>query len=424
MLRNLDWDDLLAYNTLKTVRVRDRRLGLLYYSLILAIIVYVIYNIIVRQLFLTKEPITGGSVRSTVQLPQTFKTPSYCPVPYPCLYLSPTQLVPVQEDGTVFVTSRVTITNATSVAADCNVSTPSRPECIPQFPTTNSATYYAAGIEDYSIMLEHTVKGWKLSTSTRNGELKGELLNSKDVPTRKYLPYGSSSSDISAAKKDGTSDVVVRAIDMPGDVMTVSDILAAADVVDQHGRPTLDVDSKSPGAKPGEQIRSSGLQIIVFITYENRLMKPSELKYTYKASRINGSESKILQDFNIAGNNGGNILQEWNRHGVQIKFVQTGTLGQFELLNVLSNVAGAFALTGTATIIVELLMLRLLPQRHIYQKYKYQVTDDFTDLRKRGRSASMTRRTSDAHQSNSSDMRQVELQMEEEEEEQQQQQHR
>jgi hypothetical protein len=79
----------------------------------------------------------------------------------------------------------------------------------------------------------------------------------------------------------------------------------------------------SPGAKKGETNRQAGLVLIVFIDYTNRLTSINELSYTYKAFAVAGAENK---KFHLDISSDGSNVTEFNRHGIRIVFVPTGTL--------------------------------------------------------------------------------------------------
>lgn len=70
-----------------------------------------------------------------------------------------------------------------------------------------------------------------------------------------------------------------------------------------------------------------------------------------------------------------------NRHGLRIVFVQTGLIGAFSFITLLVNLVSGVVLIKVATTIVDLVAIRLLPQRSYYKQYKYEETVDFSDLR-------------------------------------------
>ncbi|KAJ3042813.1 cytochrome c oxidase subunit 1 [Rhizophlyctis rosea] len=177
------------------------------------------------------------------------------------------------------------------------------------------------------------------------------------------------------------SDTVLKSFDqayrisnnasrIPGDVVTVQQMLDAS-LVD------LDAKSEAIAVNTGETIRSAGIVITVVIDYKNRATEYSELTYKYRPSKVANQEFKALQNMMLPNGTNLNI----NRHGVRIVFVQTGSIGTFDFLTLLKNLVAAFALLSVARLVVEKAMLWILPMRHVYKNYKFESTDDFSDIR-------------------------------------------
>ncbi|KAJ3358845.1 cytochrome c oxidase subunit 1 [Allomyces javanicus] len=383
--RGCELDEIFAYNTFKTVKVRDRRLGLLHYTLILGIMGYIVATIIVKQLYLSTEEVTGGSVRTTILPPANLSTPDYCRTnadKAPCVFLTAGQVMPQQEEAAMFITTRLTATNASAVPDSCIVppGTPPGltldPACLPQFPKAGAALYYAAAVEDYTIMVEHTVRGYKTDISSRNGDLKGIMMNSRGTPIRAYAPSNISRDEQQAiARELKGAPVVVRPANIAGDIFTVRDVLNAAGIT------SLDAPSVSPSAYPGETLRHSGVVVIVMIEYANELFHPRVIRYNYRISTMTGAEAKQVSMIQVPGNGTSPILQQWSRHGIRIKFVQTGKVGEFELIAVLTSLVASLALFRLAVMLVEIIMIYILPERDTYRSYKYDITEDFSILR-------------------------------------------
>ncbi|KAJ3056249.1 cytochrome c oxidase subunit 1 [Rhizophlyctis rosea] len=157
---------------------------------------------------------------------------------------------------------------------------------------------------------------------------------------------------------------------IPGDVITVQQLLDAAAV-------NLDAPSEAIAVNSGEITRSAGIVITVVIDYKNRQSEHAELKYKYIPSKVRNQEFKILQ--NVPQSDG--TILNLNRHGVKVTFVQTGSIGTFDFLTLLKNLVAAFALLSVARLVVEKSMLWILPMRHVYKEYKFESTEDFSDLR-------------------------------------------
>ena len=60
---------------------------------------------------------------------------------------------------------------------------------------------------------------------------------------------------------------------------------------------------------------------------------------------------------------------------------QTGTVGKFDFQTMLINISASFGLLALSSFIVEMLMLKALPQKKLYNSYKFTDTIDFSDWR-------------------------------------------
>jgi len=384
-----DLDDLFSYNTPKIVRVRDRRLGIPYYLAMLCIFAYICYTVIAEQRYLKTEEPGGGSIRTTLEVPKDIDNnrPDNPPVQMGSktiqwLYWNPNQIVyPAGQDGCLFITTRVTersLVYKDSTAIDdteCNPHLPIKRKCRTAT-SSSSNVYYVADVEDMTIMVEHTIRGNMLPITEVNKKLYGELLDhtDKNVVWRFY-------------PKNYEYDVItsgnytIRSDDIPGDVFSVGTLLHAAGF-------SLDDENNN-----GESYRYSGSVIVVIIEYNNR---QEAIEYKYKPSLIEKAEMKILElvtDVNyvssklfdkVGADNSINESIGWleyNRHGIEIKFVQLGNIGKFDFMALCMNLVASIAMLSVASTIVESLMLYVLPEKGDYRNLKYLISEDFSDFR-------------------------------------------
>jgi hypothetical protein len=62
----VDWDRFFEYSTVKVVKMRDARLGILHYAFVLLIVGYIVgYTVVYRQRYLLTE-VPVGSVRMSL----------------------------------------------------------------------------------------------------------------------------------------------------------------------------------------------------------------------------------------------------------------------------------------------------------------------------------------------------------------------
>ncbi|KAF9145401.1 cytochrome c oxidase subunit 1 [Mortierella sp. GBA39] len=300
-------------------------------------------------------------------------------------------------DGAL-VTTRAQITqygpfnNQTSAApTKCDINAPIAAGCDPHSaPTTLLLpTSLVADIERFTLMLEHSIRGQATGLQIRSGNMEagvlrdsgsGEVLKTFTDQSR-YVPVAVTSTvDTKAVNGSVTASATAtvdgsKMVHLAGDVMTVGEFLKAAGV-------NLDDISTSPSASVNETVRSSGVVVIVVIQYAAKGWNPNKISYEYLPKAIPDQEYKVIET--IRDFRGGNRV-EINRHGIRIVFSQAGQLGQFSLMTLLTNLVAAVALFKVANIIVELMMLRLHPQKKIYTRAKFEhAKNDVPPLKRDG----------------------------------------
>ncbi|KNE63144.1 hypothetical protein AMAG_08306 [Allomyces macrogynus ATCC 38327] len=149
------------------------------------------------------------------------------------------------------------------------------------------------------------------------------MMDSTGTPIRAYaLSNITRDEEQAIAREFKGVPVVVWPANIAGDIFTVRDVLNAAGIT------SLDAPSVSPSAYPGETLRHSAVVVIVMIEYANELFHPRFIRC---------AEAKQVSMAQFPGNGTAPILQQWSRHGIRIKFVQTGKVGDFELIAALTS---------------------------------------------------------------------------------------
>ncbi|KAG9289925.1 hypothetical protein G9A89_010231 [Geosiphon pyriformis] len=359
-----------SYETFKIVKVQDKRLGVIYRTFQIGIFAYIIYSIIKNLGYLKKEPPVPGAVRLSLKAPDfekaldNFTNPEYCNSDISCVYWGANEIYyPNDGPGVAFFTTRAVVKKYPP--NDCNFLTASQPNNQSCFFDPKSTPYelivnksYIGHIEDYTIMIEHSIRGKATSIGLRNGLMDGKLVNHKGKVLKSWTN-------------------ATRTADNPkadGDILTIRQILDAAGA-------DLDAISSAPGADSRETYRSSGLVIVVVIEYINVPFKDNVITYTYYPQMIDGNEYKTVES--IYGGDKSYILKE--RHGIRLVFQQYGSIGVFDFITLLQNIVAGFALFSLATLIVEILMLQLLPEKKDYEEWKFETTQDFDQNRKEKR---------------------------------------
>eukprot|EP01110_Echinostelium_bisporum_P009751 TRINITY_DN34006_c0_g1_i1.p1 TRINITY_DN34006_c0_g1~~TRINITY_DN34006_c0_g1_i1.p1 ORF type:complete len:371 (-),score=117.97 TRINITY_DN34006_c0_g1_i1:14-1126(-) len=352
-LSGMDLDEVFAYSTLKIVTIRDRRLGFLHYAFQIAIFAYIIiYTIIVQQRYLkTETPI--GSIRATVRTANyaNASTLPYCSqnqpsvngfANSPCAYQQGYDITyPPAPIDSIFITTRIKDSFYLS-----NPSCPDPPttlDCAPSTTPNRSSMYYVAGIEDFTIFIEHSVFGEQIDIATTNGAggLKGTIKFANDT------------SSVFEGKRDG-------------DILYLPDLLEAANI------DTLDTESGI-----GKSLRYDGLLVLGVIKYSNRQSHPKELKYTYDFKALKGSDVVAMAP-SVRTSDG---FMQRTVHGIRILFLVTGSIGKFDFPTLLTSIVNGFVLLKLSSTIVDLLLLYVMPEKDLYKKSKFETTEDFSDMR-------------------------------------------
>jgi len=194
-------DDLFAYETQKVVRIRDRRLGLLYYGLLFVILFYVIgFQILYRNEHFMRRDVYGTS-RMTIQQPTMRCNPNkpncksdfnslevlpYCSVytgnsnevapefRQRCTFADQHTLAPTgMLLGDMLVPTRI---DEMVESKGCEPSPANHWTCENEFTVDNEPEIiYTADIERYTILVAHSFK--RDTISGNNGEMQGKYLD-------------------------------------------------------------------------------------------------------------------------------------------------------------------------------------------------------------------------------------------------------
>eukprot|EP01116_Phalansterium_solitarium_P014112 TRINITY_DN31642_c0_g1_i1.p1 TRINITY_DN31642_c0_g1~~TRINITY_DN31642_c0_g1_i1.p1 ORF type:complete len:213 (-),score=35.53 TRINITY_DN31642_c0_g1_i1:332-970(-) len=188
----IDWDNLLSYDTLKFVTIKDYRLGLLHYICTLAILGYVIgYEILYNKSFLVSEQPTAAIHMSLINPPVPAVAPStYCAAVNACVFW-PAERVGFAPDGnTLLITTSVKIIEYRQDCADTNFT------CTETAVSSN--VYLVNNIENFVISLDHSPRSPTLELGI-SGTLHGALQQEQGVGSGKWqdrTAYASKGADL------------------------------------------------------------------------------------------------------------------------------------------------------------------------------------------------------------------------------------
>jgi hypothetical protein len=211
----------------------------------------------------------------------------------------------------------------------------------------NETTYYTLGIDEFTILIQHSFRGipWDLDGAS---SLKlGGSLRGKDGRTTVFAP---------------------NAI---GDIISVNDLLVAAGV-DMRER-------RSDRKQEEHSLRHVGIVLLIEVQYESlSLTYPYTYKYEYKVNEVRTDFGyKVVETATGPDLTTRRLI---DRHGVKLVFRFEGPLMQFDVFVLLTQLVTSLGLLSVANLIVDNVMVRLMPRSKIYADYKYDTTVDFSDV--------------------------------------------
>ncbi|KAK5577333.1 hypothetical protein RB653_002274 [Dictyostelium firmibasis] len=345
----VDWDSLLAYNTIKIVRIRDKRLGILHLIFMVGIVLYVVaYSAIYKKGYLSiEEPV--GSIRTSLWSPEIFKnnepycknsSESYQYTKLECLYYDDALVAyPIGDDVGFTATTRMKISEQ---KANCSFSDPT---C--KFKTINQTNVYMADIESFTILIDHTMYAPSSGIQYNGGDLSGYVLD-----------------------QDGNEIQINETINVIG-IEGRPDILQLGKLL-EFGGVSLDDPSMINSSNP---IRYDGCVLFVFIEYSNTFSYDlNKIKYVYSIKKVDDTGYDIPEAI-ILDNPNSRLY--YKRHAIRLIFIQTGLIGSFNFQSLLLTLVSGLGLLTVSTLVVDQLAIRFLPQRKSYSSFKFQTTESF-----------------------------------------------
>ncbi|EGG18204.1 P2X receptor [Cavenderia fasciculata] len=347
-------DDWLSYNTVKVVRIRDRRLGILHLTFLLGIFVYVVVvSIFMNKGYLEVE-IPIGSIRTSLKPPVNYTYP----LPYcgnqpgfnstlfhniTCQYWDENLVVfPIGERDSFTASTRVKTSSQHADGCDFT-----NPNCTYTEDDPNSI--FIADIENFTLLIDHTLYAPQSKVQKNSQQLSGYIENEEgDLIT------------LDVCVLDGVNSIGISG---QPDIVTLGKILQFAGI-------SLDDRSLTNASN---SMRYDGVNIFVFITYSNTYSTNlDKYRYVYSVSVIENTEYSVVEPIYQ------NDIQHrylYRRHGIRLLFVQTGEVGKFEFQQLLLTLVSGMGLLAVSTIVVDQLAIRILPQKKTYSSFKFQVTE-------------------------------------------------
>jgi len=209
---------------------------------------------------------------------------------------------------------------------------------------------YAAGVDNYTIMITHTMldlKHYELTGGHEKYCLTGDQMEGQLVSLDDKVVY-----------KTFTVNEPM--------IVTLKELLVAS------GTDLADLSDFEGNAD--ESMRHSGIRLMVIINYDNTYATYNRLpRFDVRVVRIKQAEYKVQETIYV--NDTHYLIRD--RHGVHIFFIQGGTVGKFNFQTTLISMVASLGLLGLSTLFVDSLMLYLCKKKESYYGDKFQMTKKY-----------------------------------------------
>jgi len=359
----------LVYDTVSVVRIKDKRLALLHYACLVAIVFYIVFwTIFYKQAYYAYEaPV--GTVRINPMAPPErtndswidIKDLPYCRTDsrtqlygfdiYDCKYYdSAIDVFPQAVDGSITISTRIKLSNQYVVNPAFNTT-----DCVWIDDPDSIETFYLADIERFTLQVDHTFFAPTLGIQGNARDLPGSIIN------------------ISDPNDPNISELLLPDVEVFGkinktDIISVGTLLHAAGV---------NIDEQNISV--GESIRYSGAIFLVILDYQNSrtiFLQPNT-HYTLHVQLINNTEYKAVQAVYTKKLVNRTI---YNRHGLHFVFLQTGKLVQFDFQVLLLSFVSGMGLLAMSTTVVDFISTKILGSKEVVSNLKYRTTTNLTQL--------------------------------------------
>ena len=386
----MDWDDLLAYKTYKTVTVRDRWLGAVYYSCIFGVLSYAGFGMIWQSHGYERKLDVFGAVRSSVQAPREMPPVSqlhYCDTSgsppsnefapqLPCVYPDESVLSHSVADGggSLLIGTRMS-TSIQEQKIDDSCAFPAPYPCKPWSDVVKpKEAFYLGALENCTVVIFHSIaKSIQVEYATSGNQHDNNFyIADTFMPWRPNATmHGPPRWNTTKRHYEPARSVVLSKVP-GGDLLTMHQLLFVAGLSDTFDEPTPD-----PDGQTNTSTRYDGQTIRVRIVYTgDRVAYTPNATYAYHVS-INDLPAKMSYTEERPSVNGTRRRATVDLHGLQLLFYQEGSLLVFDWVQLRLTIVSALTFLAVATTVANFFMLYLAPRRGKYRLFVQSASPDF-----------------------------------------------
>eukprot|EP01112_Ceratiomyxa_fruticulosa_P019661 TRINITY_DN648_c0_g1_i2.p1 TRINITY_DN648_c0_g1~~TRINITY_DN648_c0_g1_i2.p1 ORF type:complete len:567 (-),score=116.47 TRINITY_DN648_c0_g1_i2:176-1876(-) len=381
LIKDVDLDNLLAYKSVKVVKIRDRRLGVLHFLFIFAAVFFTSYQTIYIEEGWAQHDTAVGSVKLGLLLPkQQLTPPAYIPYCSPdcenysgdepncnCILWDNADVVyPEEQEYSIFVATTVGLIYNQTKQNGCNT-VDGDIVCTAPWSDGSFAAYNLILVNTYLLDVFH-------------GAVAPVFYQDDLYADRLTGAWLKESTSLWGQMLDQSNNVLFNGEVGMSDQFSLDTILQAAGVTFEGIRETGGILSVSViYGDCSKLILSSDKQSTEFCKKYKSSIVGSMNYYQYRASWIPNSDYYVTRTIYNIDQTERSVR---NMTGVRVLFRVTGTQAMFSFPQLLISIVSAYVLLSFATFIVDALVLYVLPGRKLYHKAKYEVTENFGQLRK------------------------------------------
>jgi len=411
-LCDVDVDDIFVYETPKLVRIRDARLGLLYYGMVTLIAVYIVVWQLVRAnsylAYRTPTSISRLTLQETTldgcnpnepdcedAFPITSSLPYCCTAAcdrqqdgscicpwrqfrnFDCDYLDGAGAAIVSGQS-ILVSTFIKEYNQTQ-----NASCTGSHGCTKLWETNpeGPSARFVAGIKDFTILIDHSVFQRDLDIFRTSRQMRGYLLVNGTTPLQNKLC--AEREDALTAPIHGWPTDTAPCYIRPNLTEDNRDIFALDTLMRAMG---VSLDGASYYGS-GHSLRYEGLTATLQIEYFNTWPWHGVLyqddgevavSYVYQLVPLQKNPYKSTQ---LVWLRYPDRRIKRDVHGVYFSVEATGRLAVFDLQTLLLTLTTSLALLAVGSTIVKYLAIYVLKHRPYYKEMMYQISADLSDVR-------------------------------------------
>eukprot|EP01129_Flabellula_baltica_P010486 TRINITY_DN4437_c0_g1_i4.p1 TRINITY_DN4437_c0_g1~~TRINITY_DN4437_c0_g1_i4.p1 ORF type:complete len:363 (-),score=55.15 TRINITY_DN4437_c0_g1_i4:261-1349(-) len=356
-----DWDALLAYNTVKVVEIREKKLGAIHFFFVFSILAYVVLYLTIysKGYLIFESPI--GNMRFQVSAPESYTDVSdlyYCEQnpnalpeynPKLCVKLSPSDLVfPEDMTNSLFLTTamdykeyyRNCSEDTMCIKGVCSL-------CGEDWILESEHSVYVQDAENHIIEVSHSAAALEFDKSyvvpdTDRDECDPSKARSggSGPPVVTFFRGNSLYMEGALTAKPGNgSPSVVKCGEV--DRFTAKDFIE--NILNEE---SIILDQQSDITDTTGTFREDGIVVSVRVSYSNiyDFFSPSLLQYFYSTYHVKHTRFISLQRVSEDTFSADQKKIERVRRGIRLDFLQTGEIGSFDLYAMLLKFVSAIAL--------------------------------------------------------------------------------